>query len=202
MATIVNPTLTERIVRGLRKAATEIEEFTVQASLGEMEARELFEKNKKKYRKFLFEAILQLEKAKDVTKATVEKIRGAVDELQVQLALGRAESRVLFLEHRKKKRAAGAKAQAGIKKDNVPPQYKEPNNTELQKQKIKLDILKLKYKAKNAFAKQEMKGRKRDFTNRLQLVRDKFRGRKANRWKVFNDEISEAWVHLKKAFTK
>ena len=114
----------------------------------------------------------------------------------------RAESRDLFEEQLKKIRAAVAKAQSVIKKANVPPQYTEPMNTELQKLKIKLDILKLKYKAKNAFAKQEMKGRKRDFTNRLQLVRDKFRGRKANRWKVFNDEISEAWVHLKKAFTK
>jgi hypothetical protein len=137
-----------------------------------------------------------------VTKDKIKKVRTAIDELQVQLALGRAESRDLFEEQRKKIKAGIASVQSSMKKADVPPQYSEKVNTELQKLKIKLDILKLKYKVKNTSTRQELKGRKRDFTDRLRLVRDKFQGRKGgNKLKRFNSEIGEAWDHLKKAFT-
>jgi ElaB/YqjD/DUF883 family membrane-anchored ribosome-binding protein len=81
---------------------TSLEELRVQFNLGKMDAGEAFE-TQKKHLKSLVESMKQnLDKASDVAEDNAHKLRGKLDELMVQLNLGKAETTELYEEQRKK----------------------------------------------------------------------------------------------------
>lgn len=183
MAAIINPALAEKIAKGLRKAADEIEELGVQASLGQMEARDVYEKVKKRYKTALHNAVVNFEKAKAFSKDKFGDLRSAIEELRVQLALGKAETRELYDDQSKKIRTAISKLQMQLKKKDIPEKYSGKVNDELKKLKVKLDVLKLKYRAKDKSMRRESKegdetGNGRGKVSRV--ARDRFEGRRTN----------------------
>src|SRR5687767_9101842 len=112
METPGNKTVTDTIIEGLKRAVVEIEELRVQVSLGKAEAKDLYENVKRSFNAKLHEAKMRLKSLK--TNADVLPLVNAFEHLQVQLALGIAESKDTFEVQRKKIEQALGKLEATI----------------------------------------------------------------------------------------
>jgi hypothetical protein len=82
------------------------EEMRVQFTLGKMDAVDAFEKQKEQMRNAMLSLKENLDKATDMSEEQMQKLKIKMEELQVQLALGKAEGADLFHEQKKKIEAA------------------------------------------------------------------------------------------------
>ena len=97
MKTAENTKVVDKAVDFLRKAAVELEEFQVQASLGKAELQDAYEEAKKNFNQFIHDSKFKIKKGQD----KYEEIKTLFDELIVQLALGKQKPWML-LENRRK----------------------------------------------------------------------------------------------------
>jgi len=203
METKPNTNIADKIIDGIKKTVVEMEELRVQVALGKAEAKDLFEDSKKKFNTYIHEAKLKFENAKD--KATIEgqSIRMALESLQVQLALGKAETKEIFEEQSKKIFKSLNELENHIKKNETVNEYYTKFLMEIEKFKIKLEILKLRFELKKINAQEDFESKKSDFLHKLNEVKDKMKSKdekSAGKWEHFTKEINEAYSHLKSAF--
>ncbi|MFA6261991.1 MAG: hypothetical protein WC760_11020 [Bacteroidia bacterium] len=78
------------------------EEFSLQFNLGKMDAIEAFEKHKDLMRKSVLGWKESLDKLDDLGEDYLKTIKGKLEELLLQLNLGKADTKELFEEQRKK----------------------------------------------------------------------------------------------------
>jgi hypothetical protein len=78
------------------------EELKLQANLGKMDAVEAFETQKSQLKSFVFKIKEQLDNSSDMAEEQVKNMRSKLDELNLQLHLGKAETKEAFEEQRKK----------------------------------------------------------------------------------------------------
>lgn len=81
---------------------TSLEEMRVQFSLGKMDAVETFEKHKGQLHGMIQTMKTNIDIATDVAEENATKLRTTLDELALQLNLGKAETKELYEEQRKK----------------------------------------------------------------------------------------------------
>ncbi len=79
-----------------------LEELQTQFSLGKMDAVDGFEKQKDTFKKLIATFKENLDKATDAAKDNVVNLKAKLEELQVQLSLGKAEGTDAFEEQKKK----------------------------------------------------------------------------------------------------
>ena len=125
------------------------------------------------------------------------------DELRVQLALGKAETKDVFKKQKKQLLSTLHDIEVKIKTNETLNRMYAIVLIEIEQFKIQLEILEQKFKNDNSVAKQSFEKGKNDFNSFI----DKFRGKYAKkkeetRLEHFQNEISEAYDHFKKAFTK
>lgn len=91
----------DSVVSFFKKAATKLEELQLQTALGKAELIEKFEEVKKDYRN-------EYERIKSEVNATIQrdsekwnKLKGKLQHLELQLALGKAETKEMFEEQKK-----------------------------------------------------------------------------------------------------
>lgn len=195
----------EKINNGLKKAQQEMEELALQFTLGKVEAADIFEDVKKEFNGKAHEWKQRYESMKVVSLDRITALKVKFEELQVQLALGRADAKDLFEKQQEKILHAINEMETEIKSNPELQEHFEDFKTEMEKFKLKLEILKLKYELK----KFEVKG---DFKNEMTEARikiDKIVEKMEGKWdgaKVkyadFGDEIDLAYKHLKKAVGK
>ncbi len=99
-------TFTEKVINGLRKAATELEELRVQAALGKSEAKDAFQDARKNFDVFIHDSKEQLEHASEITKEKATELKSTLEHLRVQVALGSAEAKDTLEEQMKKIKTA------------------------------------------------------------------------------------------------
>jgi len=197
-----NKTLSEKIAEGLRKAMTELEELQVQAALGKAEAKDLYEDAKKKFNAYMNEASRSLKESASKLKTDGEKVKTLLDEIQDQLALGKAETKEAFEEQRTKLLAFIAELEGCIRNNKAAGMAYMELLLELEKFKLKLGILKLKYELKKMAAKEELEEKKKYLKDKINGIKDKlFEGEDNEKWEHFQKEMGEAYKHLKHAFT-
>ena len=205
METTEKGSLSDTIIDGVKKAILELEEFRLQAALGKAEAHDAFEGAKKKFNTFVHEAKLKLDNAKDVVKERSVQLKTLLETLQVQLALGKAETKEVFEEQRKKIAHALNELETLIKKNKTTDEFYTRLQMEVEKFKIKLDILKLRYDLNKLEARNEFEEKKVDFSQKLSDLKkrlEKKEGEVQDKWEHFRTEITDAYSHLKKAFVK
>jgi hypothetical protein len=81
---------------------TSLEEMRVQFSLGKMDAGEAFEKQKGQLRNMIETLKTNADKATDIAEENVTKLKAKLEELNLQLNLGKAETADVFEAQRKK----------------------------------------------------------------------------------------------------
>lgn len=191
---------TDLVIKGLKKAVTELEEFRVQAALGKAEARDMYEDLKKQFNHTAHELKLKAEKFKSELDQNSLKLRNAFESLQVQLALGKAETKETFEQQRKAIIKALNEIESIIKSNKTTNEYYITLLEEIEKFKIKLEILRLRFELKRMDVNAELEDRKNELKETVNSFKEKILNKENAKMKHFSEEVSQAYAHIKKAF--
>jgi hypothetical protein len=191
----------DKVIGALRKTATEIEEFRVQTALGKAEAKDKFEEIKKKFNLFVHDSEFKIKGVRE----KIEELNTKFDELRVQLALGKAETKEIFKKQKKELLLTLHDIEVKIKTNETLNRMYALTLIEIEQFKIQLEILEEKFNKDKVEAKDTFEKGKKEFNAFI----DKFKGKYAKNKKEeetqlehFQNEISEAFTHFKKAFSK
>lgn len=197
MATAHN--IGDNLIAGLKKSVTELEKFQVQLALGKAEATDEYEKLKKGFRNFLHDAKLKYISGKQ----KAEKALGEFEELQVQLTLGKADSIDAFNTQKKNILSALSKLERLIqaKSKKVTAEVEEELRHEIEKFRIKLEVLRVHYELGRMDAKDEFESRKNELSGSVAKLRAKFNAATASRKREErHNELKKAYRAMKKTF--
>jgi hypothetical protein len=189
------------------------EELQLQLSLGRMEAIDELEKQKSNFKSFINETTNKVNTmAEKINPEIASQLKTKFEEMQVQLALGQAESKEAF-EKQKEKINQGLDSIFDLLKKGIKNAGMEENlNSFLEKFegttetfKTKLEAAKLQFALGKADAKDDLEKNKKEVTEKLNEIRSKIDSNKEiaeEKWEGFRTEISEAFNHIKTAFSK
>jgi uncharacterized protein YukE len=138
----------EKIVRGLRKSADDIEKFSLKAKLGSMELMDLFERNKKEIKTFMENFTSRIKSIHILSQEQKNKIQRLISEINIQLALGKAETREAFQKQYSKISKQISRIKKMVDGIKFPSEIRNQIELEMKKIEIKLNILKLRYESK------------------------------------------------------
>lgn len=194
-----NMSFIDKAVKGLRLAATELEEFQLQLALGKAEASDKYEEIKKSFGKFIHDAKATLDE-----KATASGLKAKFEELLLQLSLGKAETRDAFKEQEKRILKAIREIEDDLKKMKAGSELYLKFKSELETFRIKMEILRLRFELGKMDAGDVLEKEKEKFSEKVDEIKREFSDKKSvleKNWSHFHNEMSEAYAHLKKAFT-
>jgi len=189
----------DKVVGALRKTAVELEEFQVQAALGKSEAQDKYEEVKKKFNLFIHDSEFKIKGIKEKS----ADINTKFDELRVQLALGKAETKDIFKKQKKELLSTIHDIEVKIKTNDTLNKMYALALIEIEQFKIQLEILEERYNEDKVKSKDAFEKGKGDFNAFINTFKGKYGKQKEDtKFEHFQHEISEAFDHFKKAFTK
>ncbi|MEH6537218.1 MAG: hypothetical protein V7719_12545 [Psychroserpens sp.] len=199
MKTKQNIHFVDTVIGALRKTAVELEEFQVQATLGKAEAQDKYEDVKKKFNLFIHDSEFKIKGIKE----KIEDVNTKFDELRVQLALGKAETKEIFKKQKKQLLSTLHEIEVKIRTNETLNRMYALALIEIEQFKIQLEILEQRYSKDKTKAKDTFEKGKQDFNTFINKFKGKY-GKKNEETKFehFQHEISEAFDHFKKAFSK
>lgn len=188
----------DSVVEALRKAAIEMEELQVQAALGKAEARDSYEAAKKKFNSFLHESKGKMKKGME----KADDVHTKLDELRVQLNLGKAETKEAFQAQKKKLLLALHELKVKIKSNEQFKRVYAHLLIEMEAFQVLLEILEDKFDSGSAYAKSSFENGKKQFDVFIDNLKERYQKKDPSQWEHFSGELSEAFTHFKKAFSK
>ena len=189
----------DKVIGALRKTAIELEEFQVQAALGKAEAKDKYEEVKKKFNHFIHDSEFKIKGIKE----KIEELNTKFDELRVQLALGKAETKEIFKKQKKQLLLTLHDIEVKIKTNETLNRLYALTLIEIEQFKIQLEILEQKFDKDKKEAKDSFEKGKHDFNSFINKFKGKYgRKKEVSKMEHFQNEISEAFDHFKKAFAK
>jgi hypothetical protein len=178
----------------------ELEELAVQFSLGKAEAADKFEEIKRDFHQRVQEWKNYFAGQKN--QEQVAHFTALLEELNLQLNLGRAEAREYFEGQKQNILKSLDKFEAELKNDSRWNEFLSDLKSEGEKLRLKLEILQLKFELKKFRISDDFKSAMKEVGKEAEKVLDKA-GQKWNesksRYTDFNDEMSLVYKHLKKA---
>ncbi len=188
---------------GLKKPETDMEEYRVQVALGKAEAHDAYEEAKKKMRHAVHEAQQMFGSSKEAVTDAATQLKTIIETLQVQLALGRADTRDAFEAQRKKIMQALHDLEVLMESEGFSSEYYGKLQTEIAKFKIKLEILQLRFELNKMEARDDFEQKKKEFADKIETIAQALREKEkqaAAKWKNFREDVSEAYNDVRKAF--
>ena len=186
----------DKVVQSLRKAAVEVEEFQVQATLGRAEAQDKYEEVKKNFNAFIHESKAKIHTGKE----KIDDINVKLDEIRVQLALGKAETIDAFKKQKKDLLLKLHELEVKIKTNERVSRMYALVLIEIEKFKVQLEVLEQKLDEGKVEAKASFEKRKLEFNKFIDDIKAKYAKKEETKWEHFQDEVSQAFSHLKMAF--
>ncbi len=187
------------LISGIKKAQIELEEFQLQLALGKAEVKDKYEETKKKFNKLLHETKLKVNELK----GGKDELQTRLEELQLQLTLGKADTIDAFNEQKKKITRALNNLEKELENNPFTAEVHAKLQHEIERFKIKLEILRLHFELKKVDIKEEFEVKKADFLKQVEKMKEKISGNKSTAFSKaenFSTEIKNAYKHLKKAF--
>jgi hypothetical protein len=154
-----------------------LEEMQVQFSLGKMDAAEAFEKQKDQLRTMLVSMKENIDKATDVAEDKTAEMRNKLEELKLQLSLGKADGLDAFEAQRKKIEAAMHDFYH-TGKQNFSSNYEkglELFDRQSEAFKTGLDIVKIQYNLAKMDAKEEVEEKKKELNDKIVELNNQFK---------------------------
>jgi hypothetical protein len=196
-----NTSFIDKVINGLKKAAVELEEFQLQLALGKAEVSDKYEEVKKNFNEVIHEAKVNLAGGTSI----VNDLKGKLEELQLQLALGKAETKDSFKEQKIKILNAIHDIEVTLKMTDIGAELYSKLNSEIEKFKIKMEILSLKFELGKMDAKVMFEEKRKEFADKADKIKQKFSESESvieKSWDQFTTELKDAYGHLKNAFIK
>lgn len=189
----------DKVIGALRKAAVNLEELQVKTALGKAEAQEKYEEVKKEFNLFIHDSEFKIKGIKQ----HIEELKSKFDELRVQLVLGKAETKEIFKKQKKELLLTLHEIEVKIKSNETLNRMYALTLIEIEKFKIQLEILEQKYNRDKKETKSSFEKAKQEFNSFIEKLKVKYGSKKEEtKLEHFQNEISEAFVHFKKAFSK
>lgn len=190
----------DKVIGALKKTAVELEELRVQTALGKAEAQDKYEDIKKKFNLFIHDSELKVKGAKE----KMDELKTKFDELKVQLTLGKAETKEAFKKQKKELLLLLHDIEVKIKTNDTLNKMYALTLIQIEQFKVQLEILEQKFSKEKDDAKDAFEKGKNDFYTFIDKLKEKYGKKKVEETKLehFQSEISEAFHHFKKAFSK
>lgn len=154
-----------------------LEEMKLQFSLGKMDATEAFEKQKDQLRTTLVSLKDNMDKATDMAEEKATELKTKMEELRVQLALGKADGMEAFEEQRKKIEHAMNDFYLTSKK-NFGTNYEkgiELFDRQSEAFKTGLDIVKIQYSLAKMDAKDNLEEKRKELNDKIVELNNQFK---------------------------
>ncbi len=192
----------EQVKQFAKEWRTRLEDMQVQFSLGKMDATEAFEKQKNYFRDLTVKMKSDLDKAGDSTKENVTELRGKLDDLFVQLSLGKADGKDLFEEQKKKIEVSMNEVLASAKQlynqgfDSMLKMYDNNSNAF----KTGLEILKLQFALGKMDSKDEAEKLRKEMTDKMNDLTANFKNAEnlaKENIDLWNEKMKEGFEKMK-----
>ncbi len=189
-----------RIADKLSEAQQEIDELAVQLALGKAEAKDKFEELKKEFRSRLNEFKHYL--TVPSSDKELSGVRTIVENLEKDLERGEASTKEDFASQQKDILTTTTSLQDTLEKKAEVSSTSHDFMHELEKFKIKLEILQLKFGLKKMEIKDEFRDRMDDARKYVDKIRERVKegmitGK--DKYEDFREEIQLAYKHFRKA---
>ncbi len=192
--------LLNQVGEKLVRVQQELDELALQLSLGKAEARDKFEELKVEFRDKVGALKLQLHQSEETIRPEVLR---TLEEFELQLALGKAETKDRFHEQKIKiLHSLNTLEQAWT--EWIKTLDSNFFTHEAEKFKLKLEILRLRFDLKAFEMKDAYRGTMPALRRELERIHHRLQQRMKSgsaRYDDFADELSLAYKHLKKAVT-
>ena len=185
-----------------------MEALNLQMNLGAKEAKDEFERQKVSINKFIHEVNQKLDEYQDDGKEKLLKLKSNLEELRVQVALGKAEvEEELKEQHKKISRKLHEVKQESSKvyneaEGNIKHVAGEVED-KMDDYHTRFDLFRLQLNLGMADARTTWEEKKKDLSYKLQEMTGKLERNMENaedKFEDFGEEMKEAWHHVKKAF--
>lgn len=179
-----------------------IEELKMQFSLGKMDAGDAFEKQKDAMRNMVVNLKEQLDKATDVAEEKGAELKAKLEELKVQLALGKADGTDAFEMQKKKIELAMHEVYVEGKKifNNNYTQLLQLFDSNAQAFKTGLEIVKLQFSLGKMEAKEEAENARKEIQEKMQELGEQFKATQQTAMQnleEFNKQMKEGFEKMK-----
>ena len=196
METTINLHFIDYVADSMRKTAVELEKFEVTATLGKMEAIDVFEQIKSSY----FNLVHDLNNRINYGEDRYNTMKMKVETLRLQLDLGKAETLDKYVEQREKILKAIHEVRSEIV---VNPRFIRGYAVlldVLERLQVRLEVLNDYMESGTEKSRRNMKERMETVEDIITDLRKKFNTIKEDHFDIFQKEMTEAYSHLKNAF--
>lgn len=196
--------LKDKIKQELNASKQFAEELNLQLNLGTAEASDEFEKQKVKLRSWLQDADKKLDEAKEISNERAVELKGLIEAVRVQAALGKAEAGEKWNEQQVKLNIAIQQLKKELLKvqDSL-GKFAEDADEKLEKFHTRFDLFRLQLNLGKADTRELWEHKKEEIAKRLHELKQNLQKEEkeaSEKWDVFSSEMGDAWNHIKKAF--
>lgn len=198
-STLSKPILV-KIADALLKTQEEVDDLVVQFSLGKAEAVDKFEEIKETAKSRFQD--LRNSLILSIGEERVHALRTHLDDLEVQFTLGKSETLDFYEEQRQKIMRTLRNMEAELKTNKEYSSAKNFYVAEIERLKLKLDVLKKQFQTKSLVVGHLFKEKMQDARHETEALMAKAEDRwddAKEKYEDFSDEIRESSKHLKKA---
>ena len=183
------------------------EHFEVQIHLGQIEAKDEFEKQKKNLNKWVETADKELQNIKNLSEEKVIALKTSLNDLKACAVLEKAKTEEAFNEQQQNISNSIQVLRKNIEKtydssiDNIGI-FKEDVDNKITDISTKIDLLKSQIHNESDEAKEKWELKKKELSNNLDIIKNKIESQKeidTEKWNEFSSEMSESWKHFKNA---
>lgn len=190
----------QKVTGKLLSAQQEIDELALQLALGKADARDKFEEIKSEFR-------FKVNELKNILANPAEnylspEVKAKIEELELQLALGKADSKDLFEWQKKKIMNALTNFEEDIQKNWRRIMAPDFFVHEVEQFKLKMEILRLRFRLKKFDVRDDYRTRMQTVRREIKKMTTKAKDRLNARHDKYDDfkyEISLAYKHIKNA---
>jgi len=182
----------------INKAETELDELRLKISLGKMNGADLFEDIKKELRESFHEISNEV---KGEGKEVAESVRGNVEELQLQLALGKAEALDAYEEQKKKIGEAIQMLEQNVRdsRNVLSADAKIKIQNELEKFRLKMEILQIRYELGRLDLKDNVETKKQKFKKEFDELLTNVKEESSEKMEEYGTNLKNAYDALRKS---
>ncbi|MCK5782351.1 MAG: hypothetical protein KAH10_07150 [Flavobacteriales bacterium] len=195
--------LNDQVKEAIENIKVKVDRLRVELNLGSKDARDEFEKQKKNLQSWIAENELDIESLKGLSDEQARELKIKFEELQVQLALGRAESEENLREQSKKINRSIHEIKVKIESDKQYENFKKETHEKLEEFHDTFFVLKNMFEYDIEDGKKMWEEKKEEISKEidsLSVESEEFINMVSEKFEDFTEEISSAWGSFKKTF--
>jgi ElaB/YqjD/DUF883 family membrane-anchored ribosome-binding protein len=168
-----------------------------------------FENQKKQLKVWLESVNDWMSNVKDVSEEKKNKVKSSIEKLRAQVALGKANTEDALIEQQQNISHGIEQLKINITEAYESSKIKIGNFARDAADKLddfhtRFDLFRLQLHLGKEEAKEDWDQKKKDISDQLHKIKIKIANGyddQADNWDHFSDELTEAWQHIKRAFT-